>query len=73
MPNNRPTTCAADRQNCVALARRSHFDGAVATIGPTRQRSPQGLDDRVNLRRARIGVFGSCANVSTPSRKPELG
>jgi hypothetical protein len=27
MPNNRPTICTADWQNCIAVASRSHFDG----------------------------------------------
>ena len=27
MPNNRPTICTADGQNCVAITGRIHFDG----------------------------------------------
>src|SRR6478735_2458046 len=27
MPNNRPTICTADDQNCVAITSRLHFDG----------------------------------------------
>src|ERR1700716_487023 len=27
MPNNRPTICTADGQNCVAITGRMHFDG----------------------------------------------
>jgi phosphate-selective porin OprO and OprP len=59
MPNNRPTICTADEQNCVSLTSRLHFDGggyhyranSAATV-------PQRLDDGVNVRRARIGVLG---------------
>src|SRR5260370_40898889 len=27
MPNNRPTSCTADDQNCIAITSRVHFDG----------------------------------------------
>ena len=34
MPNNRPTICTADEQNCAAITSRLHFDRAVTTIVP---------------------------------------
>jgi phosphate-selective porin OprO and OprP len=59
MPNNRPTICTADEQNCVALTSRIHFDSGGYDYHPnTAATDPQRLDDGVNLRRARIGVLG---------------
>src|SRR6266700_761615 len=59
MPNNRPTFCTADNQNCVSLTSRVHFDAGGYDYRPnTAATAPQRLDDGVNLRRARIGVLG---------------
>src|SRR5229473_721646 len=59
MPNNRPTICTADDQNCIAITSRVHFDGGGYDYHPnTPATVPQRLDDGVNLRRARIGVLG---------------
>jgi phosphate-selective porin OprO and OprP len=59
MPNNRPTICTADQQNCISLTSRIHFDGGGYDYHPnTASTVPQRLDDGVNLRRARIGVLG---------------
>src|ERR1700686_2889814 len=59
MPNNRPTICTADDQNCIAITSRVHFDGGGYDYHPnTPATMPQRLDDGVNLRRARIGVLG---------------
>ena len=59
MPNNRPTICTADDQNCVAITSRLHFDGGGYDYHPnTAATVPQRLDDGVNVRRARIGVIG---------------
>jgi phosphate-selective porin OprO/OprP len=59
MPNNRPTICTADDQNCIAITSRVHFDGGGYDYRPnTASTSPQRLDDGVNVRRARIGVLG---------------
>jgi phosphate-selective porin OprO and OprP len=59
MPNNRPTICTADEQNCVALTSRVHFDVGGYDYRPnSTATSPQRLDDGVNVRRARIGVLG---------------
>jgi phosphate-selective porin OprO and OprP len=59
MPNNRPTICTADGQNCVAFTSRVHFDAGGYDYHPnTAATNPQRLDDGVNLRRARIGVIG---------------
>jgi phosphate-selective porin OprO/OprP len=59
MPNNRPTICTADEQNCVAITSRLHFDVGGYDYHPdTSATSPQRLDDGVNARRARIGVLG---------------
>jgi phosphate-selective porin OprO and OprP len=59
MPNNRPTICTADEQNCIALTSRLNFDaGGYAYRPNTANTNPQRLDDGVNARRARIGVLG---------------
>jgi len=59
MPNNRPTICTADQQNCIALTSRIHLDTGGYDYHPnTASTVPQGLDDGINLRRARIGVLG---------------
>ena len=59
MPNNRPTICTAEGQNCVAITSRVHFDAGGYDYRPnTAATNPQRLDDGVNLRRARIGVIG---------------
>src|ERR1700676_3714471 len=59
MPNNRPTFCTADNQNCVAITSRVHFDAGGYNYRPnTAATVPQRLDDGVNVRRARIGLIG---------------
>lgn len=59
MPNNRPTICTADGQNCVAVTGRFHFDGGGYDYRPnTAATAPQRLNNGVNARRARIGVTG---------------
>ena len=59
MPNNRPTICTADQQNCVSITSRVHFDAGGYDYHPnTAATAPQRLDDGVNVRRARIGVIG---------------
>jgi len=59
MPNNRPTICTADQENCIALTSRVHFDVGGYDYRPnSTATSPQRLDDGENLRRARIGVLG---------------
>ena len=59
MPNNRPTICTADEQNCIALTSRLDFDAGGYVYRPnTANTKPQRLDDGVNARRARIGVLG---------------
>jgi phosphate-selective porin OprO and OprP len=59
MPNNRPTVCTADEQNCISLTSRLHFDAGGYDYRPnTANTNPQRLDDGVNARRARIGVLG---------------
>jgi phosphate-selective porin OprO/OprP len=59
MPNNRPTICTADEQNCIAITSRIHWDVGGYDYHPnTGATSPQKLDDGENLRRARIGVVG---------------
>jgi phosphate-selective porin OprO/OprP len=59
MPNNRPTICTADDQNCIAITSRVHFDAGGYNYRPnTAATVPQRLDDGVNVRRARIGVIG---------------
>lgn len=59
MPNNRPTICTADDQNCVSITSRLHVDAGGYNYRPnTGATTPQHLDDGVNARRARIGVIG---------------
>ena len=59
MPNNRPTICTADLQNCISLTSRVHFDAGGYDYHPnTAATSPQRLDDGINLHRARLGVVG---------------
>src|SRR5258707_7894227 len=59
MPNNRPTICTADDQNCIAITSRLHFDVGGYDYRPnTAATSPQHLDNGFNARRARIGVIG---------------
>jgi phosphate-selective porin OprO/OprP len=59
MPNNRPTICTADEQNCIALTSHLNFDAGGYDYRPnTANTNPQRLDDGVNARRTRIGVLG---------------
>jgi phosphate-selective porin OprO/OprP len=59
MPNNRPTICTADDQNCIAITSRVHWDVGGYDYRPnTAATVPQRLDDGENLRRARIGIVG---------------
>src|SRR6202521_5084378 len=59
MPNNRPTICTADDQNCIAITSRVHFDVGGYDYHPnTAATVPQRPDDGANVRRARIGVIG---------------
>ena len=72
MPNNRPTICSADLQNCIAVTSRIHFDGGGYDYHPnTTATVPQGLDDGVNLRRARIGAVGARPNAFNTTRYSE--
>jgi phosphate-selective porin OprO/OprP len=59
MPNNRPTLCTADNENCISITSRLHFDVGGYDYRPnSAATSPQRLDDGENVRRARIGVLG---------------
>lgn len=59
MPNNRPTICTVDEQNCVSITSRLHIDVGGYQYRPnTAATSPHDLDNGVNARRARIGVIG---------------
>jgi phosphate-selective porin OprO/OprP len=59
MPNNRPTICTVDEQNCVSITSRVHWDVGGYNYHPnSAATSPQKLDDGENLRRARIGILG---------------
>lgn len=59
MPNNRPTICTADEQNCVAITSRVHWDVGGYDYRPnTAATVPQKLDSGENVRRARIGIVG---------------
>ncbi len=62
MPNNRPTICTVDGQNCVSITSRLQLDAGGYNYRPnTAATAPQHLDDGVNARRARIGVIGKFA------------
>ena len=59
MPNNRPTICTADDQNCIAITSRVHWDVGGYDYRPnTAATVPQRLNNGENLRRGRIGVIG---------------
>jgi phosphate-selective porin OprO/OprP len=59
MPNNRPTICTADQENCVAITSRVHWDVGGYDYRPnTAATVPQKLDSGENVRRARIGIIG---------------
>src|SRR3984957_3511848 len=59
MPNNRPTICTIDEQNCISITSRLHLDAGGYNYRPnTAATAPQKLDDGINARRARIGVVG---------------
>ena len=59
LPNNRPTICTADGQNCVSITSRVMWDVGGYDYHPNSgATNPQKLDDGENLRRARIGVIG---------------
>ncbi|MGY3076872.1 phosphate-selective porin OprO/OprP [Bradyrhizobium sp. LM6.10] len=59
MPNNRPTICTADNENCIAITSRVHWDVGGFDYHPNAAAtSPQKLDSGENLRRARIGIIG---------------
>jgi phosphate-selective porin OprO/OprP len=59
MPNNRPTICTADNENCISITSRVHWDVGGYDYHPnSAATSPQKLDDGENLRRARIGIIG---------------
>ncbi|MEH2512538.1 phosphate-selective porin OprO/OprP [Nitrobacteraceae bacterium AZCC 1564] len=59
MPNNRPTICTADGENCVGITGRLHWDVGGYDYHPnTAATSPQRLDSGQNVRRARIGLAG---------------
>lgn len=59
MPNNRPTICTADNENCIAITSRVHWDVGGYKYHPNAAgTSPQKLDSGENLRRARIGIVG---------------
>jgi phosphate-selective porin OprO and OprP len=59
MPNNRPTICTADEENCIAITSRLHLDAGGYSYHPNSLgTNPQKLDNGINARRARIGVVG---------------
>src|SRR5258706_9975381 len=46
MPNNRPTICTADDQNCIAITSRLHFDAGGYDYRPNKAATiPPKLDD----------------------------
>src|SRR5258707_2507871 len=60
MPNNRPTICTADDQNCIAITSRLHFDaGGYDYLPNSAATTPQKVDDAVKSRPARICVIGA--------------
>jgi phosphate-selective porin OprO/OprP len=59
-PNNRPSICTPDEQNCIALTSRMHVDVGGYRYRPDSAATvPQRLDSGVNVRRARIGILGT--------------
>jgi phosphate-selective porin OprO/OprP len=61
MPNNRPTICTADNQNCIAITSRVHFDVGGYDYRPASSAGIQDLNNGANTRRARIGLLGKFA------------
>src|SRR6202171_481984 len=60
MPNNRPTICTADDQNCISITSRVHFDAGGYDYHPnSAATAPQRLDDGANVRRRSIGIIGN--------------
>src|SRR4051794_6999280 len=54
MPNNRPTICTADEQNCISLTSRVHWDVGGYDYRPNSgATAPQNLNSGENVRRAR--------------------
>jgi phosphate-selective porin OprO/OprP len=57
---NRPSICSADGLNCISLTSRLHFDVGGYWYRPNSSlTTPQGLDNGIDARRARIGVLGT--------------
>src|SRR5260221_4306855 len=62
MPNNRPTICTADDQNCIAITSRLHFDAGGYDHRPNNPAAtPPKLADGVNTPPARTAVI--CAHL----------
>jgi phosphate-selective porin OprO/OprP len=61
MPNNRPTICTADNQNCIAITSRLHYDVGGYDYRPASGLGTQDLNNGANARRARIGIIGKFA------------
>lgn len=60
MPGNRPTFCTDDGMNCIAITGRLHLDTGAYSFSPkSAGTQPQGLNDGVNARRARLGLIGT--------------
>src|SRR5262249_61719201 len=58
MPNNRPTICTADEQNCISLTSRLHFDAGGYDYRPnTTDTKQQKLQDGVHASRATVHVL----------------
>jgi phosphate-selective porin OprO/OprP len=59
-PNNRPSVCTPDEQNCIAITSRLHVDVGGYRYRPDSAATvPQRLDSGINVRRARIGLLGT--------------
>ncbi len=66
MPNNRPTICTADDQNCVSIVSRVHFDAGGYDYRPnTAATTPQRLDNGVNVRRDFGGTSDGFASTAS--------
>jgi phosphate-selective porin OprO and OprP len=59
-PNNRPSICTADGQNCIGLTSRVYFDAGGYSYHPNSPATTvRDLNDGVNVRSARFGVLGT--------------
>ena len=73
MPNNRPTICTADGQNCVAITGRIHFDGGEMAVGGVQALHAAGLTDDPVEHASLLERAGQMAYASGGLERARLG